>query len=190
LENLNNDQVEGFLFKYRHFIGDYKHIGTTRKWHRREVRIVRNRPDIYSYRDSQGFRIYPSEKDYVNNTNSRKLNVKLINATVFHYSYCRNPDLLLGKVKQFSGYYKAEHQVENDFKGYETFDFSTVADILAPYDESHPAVMQKKINNQDWVFKHNPSIVALSPRKKILHYIEMLTGWRIGEYRNYKLIKR
>ena len=61
LENLDNQQVEGFLFNFLHFIGDYKHIGTTRKWHRREIRIVRNNPNVYSYKDSQGFRAYPSQ---------------------------------------------------------------------------------------------------------------------------------
>ncbi|WP_316802712.1 glycosyltransferase [Pedobacter nototheniae] len=182
--------VDGFLFNFYHFIGDYKHIGTTRRWHRREIRIVRNLPNVYSYKDSQGFRIYPSPEDYKNQINSRKLNVKLLHARIFHYSYCRNPDLLLGKVKSFNNYYQSADKTENQYKEYKTFDFGTVADILAPFEQSHhPATMKKTIEAQDWTFKHNPKKIALSFRRLMLHRIEQVTGWRIGEYKNYKIIK-
>jgi glycosyltransferase involved in cell wall biosynthesis len=189
VENFADKKVEGFLFNFLHFIGDYKHIGTTRKWHRREIRIIRNDPSFYSYKDSQGFRSYPSLEDYKNETNSRKLNVKLLNARIFHYSYCRNPDLLLGKVKRFSSYYQPEEKTTEQYAAYKTFDFETVADILAPFNESHPATMKDTIAAQDWVFKHNPNKIDLSPRRMMLHRIEKITGWRIGEYKNYKLIK-
>ncbi|PIH00510.1 hypothetical protein CS542_04180 [Pedobacter sp. IW39] len=43
-----------------------------------------NDPSYYSYKDSQGFRSYPSLAD-TKNTNSRKLKVKLLNARIFHY---------------------------------------------------------------------------------------------------------
>lgn len=188
-DNLHNKKVEGFLFDFLHFIGDYKHRGTTRKWHRREIRIIRNDPSFYSYKDSQGFRSYPSLTDYENNTNSRKLHVKLLNARIFHYSYCRNPDLLLGKVKSFGSYYQPKEQVLENYKQYKTFDFGSIADILAPFEEAHPQVMKKTIAAQDWVFKHDPTRIDLSPRRMFLHKIEMLTGWRIGEYKNYKIIK-
>jgi glycosyltransferase involved in cell wall biosynthesis len=184
-----DENVEGFLFDFYHFIGDYKHIGTTRRWHRREIRIVRNRPDIYSYKDSQGFRIYPTPEDYAQQTNSRKLHVKLLKARIFHYSYCRNPDLLLGKVKRFNNYYQSQQKTEEQYKDYQTFDFGTVADILAPFTKSHPATMQQTVASQDWVFKHNPKKIALSFRRLMLHRIEQVIGWRIGEYKNYIIIK-
>ncbi|MBB5620247.1 glycosyltransferase involved in cell wall biosynthesis [Pedobacter cryoconitis] len=188
-DNLHDKKVEGFLFNFLHFIGDYKHRGTTRKWHRREIRIIRNDPSYYSYKDSQGFRSYPSLADYEKNTNSRKLKVKLLNARIFHYSYCRNPDLLLGKVKSFGSYYAPKEHVLEHYKKFKTFDFGTVADILAPFEEPHPATMKDTIAAQDWTFKHNPNKIDLSPRRMFLHRIEMLTGWRIGEYKNYIIIK-
>jgi glycosyltransferase involved in cell wall biosynthesis len=189
VKNLDDKQVEGFVFNFLHFIGDYKHIGTTRKWHRREIRIVRNLPDVYSYKDSQGFRIYPTPADYEAQQNGRKLNVKLLNAKIFHYSYCRNPVKLAGKAKSFSSFYQSKEQNEAQFEGYNTFDFETVADILAEFSDSHPKTMSETIAAQDWVFKHNPNKIALSPRRLFLHRIEKLIGWRIGEYKNYKIIK-
>jgi len=188
-DHLDDKKVEGFLFNFRHFIGDYRHIGTTRKWHRREIRIIRNDPTFYSYRDSQGFRSYPTLRDYEQGTNSRKLNVKLLNAYIFHYSYCRNPDLLLGKVKRFSNYYQPEEATEAYYGDQKTFDFGSVADILADFNGSHPKTMQETIKSQDWVFKHNPKKIALSFRRLMLHRIEKVIGWRIGEYKNYKIIK-
>jgi glycosyltransferase involved in cell wall biosynthesis len=189
VSNIDDKRVEGFVFDFIHFIGDYKHIGTTRKWHRREVRIVRNLPNVYSYKDSQGFRIYPTPDDYKTKQNSRKLNVKLLKAKIFHYSYCRNPERLVGKVKSFSSYYQSKEKNEEQFKGYHTFNFETVADILAPFTKSHPKTMAETIAAQDWVFKHNTKKIALSPRRLFLHRIEQNTGWRIGEYKNYKIIK-
>jgi len=189
LDNLTDQRVEGFVFDFLHFIGDYKHIGTTRKWHRREVRIVRNLPEVYSYKDSQGFRIYPTPGDYETKQNSRKLNVKLLKAKIFHYSYCRHPVRLAGKAKSFSSYYQSKEKNEEQFKGYDTFDFETVADILAQFTETHPKTMSETIAAQDWTFKHNPNKIALSPRRLFLHRIEQLIGWRIGEYKNYKIIK-
>jgi len=188
-ENLDNKRIEGFLFNFIHFIGDYKHIGTTRKWHRREIRIIRNDPSFYSYKDSQGFRSYPTLKDYEQNTNSRKLKVKLHKARIYHYSYCRDPDLLLGKVKRFTGYYQPEEQAAEYYNKFDTFDFNTIADVLAPFDESHPAVMAATIARQNWTFIEDPTRIDLSPRRLFLHRIEVLTGWRIGEYKNYKIVK-
>jgi len=188
-DNLEDKKVNGFAFDFLHFIGDYKHIGTTRKWHRREVRIIRNDPSFYSYKDSQGFRSYTTPEDYANELDGKKLNVKLLKAKIFHYSYCRNPDLLLGKVKRFVSYYQAKEKTDEQFASYQTFDFGTVADILADFNSPHPNTMAKTIAAQDWEFKHDPAKIALSPRRLMLHRIEQVTGWRIGEYKNYKIIK-
>lgn len=187
-DQLNNDEVEGFLFNFLHFIGDYNHIQTTRRVHRREIRIVRNRKDIYPYKDSQGFRTYPSEEDYQKDKNSRKLKVKFLDVPVFHYSACRNPDLMLGKAKQFLKYYRPEEKVEKYFEPYKTFDFATIIDVLQDFKGSHPAVMKHKIDTKNWEFIYDPSKSTFSFRHRMLHYIEKITGWRIGEYKNYKII--
>jgi len=41
-DNLANTKVEGLLFKYLHFYGSYDYYGHSRRWYRREIRIVRN----------------------------------------------------------------------------------------------------------------------------------------------------
>lgn len=186
--HLNDVKVEGFLFNFLHFIGDYKHIQTTRRLHRCEIRIVRNRKDIYPYKDSQGFRAYRSYEHYQQNHKGRKLSVKDLNVPIFHYSGCRHPDLMLGKIKQFYKHYHTEQDVKRLFEKYITFDFYTLIDILEDFRGTHPAVMSNKVNSQDWEFAYNPAKSTFSMRHRLLYYFEKLTGWRIGEYRNYKII--
>lgn len=187
-ENLEDEKVEGFLLKFIHFFGDYKHIGVTRRWHRHEIRIIRNNPSIYSYNDSMGFRVYPSADDYQKRINSRKLNVKKIDASVFHYSYSRNPSILLKKAKQFDRLWHDEKWIEKKYAGKSEFDFSQI-DYLEKFNGKHPAVMNSLIAEQDWKFEHKAGRTNFKLKEKVLYEIEKLTGWRVGEYRNYKLIK-
>ena len=62
-DNLADKNVEGLLFNYLHFFGSYNYIGTKYSWYRREIRIVRNQKDIFSFRDAQGFRIRENKKN-------------------------------------------------------------------------------------------------------------------------------
>jgi len=39
-------EIEGLLFKYLHFFGDYAHIGMGRQWYRKEIRAFRNTGSI------------------------------------------------------------------------------------------------------------------------------------------------
>ncbi len=40
--------VEGLLFNYTHFYGSYDYVGDSRKWYRKEIRIVRKNKTIRS----------------------------------------------------------------------------------------------------------------------------------------------
>ncbi|NJO25758.1 MAG: hypothetical protein HC867_08340 [Bacteroidia bacterium] len=52
----NDKSIEGLVFNYLHFYGTYDYVGDSRKWYRREIRMIRNDKNISSYRDAQGFR--------------------------------------------------------------------------------------------------------------------------------------
>jgi hypothetical protein len=58
-ELLHDTTVEGILFKYRHFWGDYDHYITSHAWYANEIRIVRNDPEIHSWESAQSFRRIP-----------------------------------------------------------------------------------------------------------------------------------
>ena len=61
-KHLHDQRVEGLLFNYLHFYGSYDYVGTSISWYPDEIRIIRNRKNIFSYRDAQGFRKLLNDK--------------------------------------------------------------------------------------------------------------------------------
>ncbi|MET3112756.1 hypothetical protein AAKU52_000474 [Pedobacter sp. CG_S7] len=176
-DNLTNTKVEALLLKYKHFYGSYDYFAESRRWYRREVRILKNLPGIHSYKDAQGFRI-----------NNRKLNVKLIDAHIYHYGWVKTPAGLQGKVRNFNQFYQTEKWIEQNFPVQQVFDMNN-ADRLVKFNETHPAVICDRINTSNWKFDQD--ITKIKPkmnfRRRLLQIIEDLTGRRLFEYRNYKL---
>ena len=171
-----NKEVEGLLFKYEHFFGSYEYVGDAPSWYRREIRIVRKDPQIRSYKDAQGFR-----------KGGRKLFVKQIDAFVYHYGWVKNPHYQIEKAKSFSKYWHSDQWIESKIPEIEMFDYSEV-DSLKAFTGTHPKVMIARITSQNWKFKFDFSKKKLSFKNKFKAVVESLTGWRIGEYKNYKKI--
>ena len=67
--------------------------------------------------------------------------------------------------------------------------FNSFIETLKKFDGTHPKVMQNRIDAMNWKFSFDPTQKKLSFKNKLLMAIEKWTGWRIGEYRNYHLIK-
>ncbi|TCC97569.1 glycosyltransferase family protein [Pedobacter hiemivivus] len=177
--SLNDAQIEGLLLKYVHFYGSYDYYAESRRWYRREIRVLKNLPGIHSYRDAQGFRI-----------NERKLRVKLIDAYIYHYGWVKTPKALQGKVRNFNQFYQTQDWVEQNYPVQEAFDMRN-ADRLVRFEGTHPKVIQNRIAATNWTFdedltKRTPK---MSLKRRILQKIEDLTGVRLFEYRNYKIIK-
>ncbi|NLK62099.1 MAG: glycosyltransferase, partial [Fusobacteria bacterium] len=57
---LNDKEVEGFLFKYIHFWGDYNRYHKSHSWYPKEIRIIRNDKEIHSWESAQSFRRIPN----------------------------------------------------------------------------------------------------------------------------------
>jgi hypothetical protein len=167
--------VEGLLFNYRHFYGSYQYLGNSRKWYRHEIRIVRNNIGVYSYKDAQGFRI-----------DNRKLNVKLIDAFIYHYGWVKNPHQQTEKQKNFHKLWHSDETVKNMVQADE-FDYNSI-DSLAIFDGAHPPVMKNRIAKVDWDFQFDVSKVKLKLKYRILNWLERITGHRFFEYKNYRKI--
>jgi hypothetical protein len=172
-EHLSNPSVEGLLFHYKHFYGSYNYVGESWSWYRREIRIVRNQKDIFSYRDAQGFRKKPN----------KKLNVKLINAYIYHYGWVRDPRAMQRKQRAFSSLYHDDSWVDEHVAKANEFDYSQV-DSLGLFRETHPAVMKQRIEQKNWKFDFDVSKKNYSLKERL----KRLVGIRIGEYKNYKII--
>ena len=96
---LNNAEVDGFLFNYYHFYGDYDHYFRDHCWYPFEIRIVRNDPEIHSFADAQSFRRITDfdGKSYPQKEGTSKLNVVSLNANMYHYGWVRPPSLMRKK---------------------------------------------------------------------------------------------
>ena len=168
--------VEGLLLKYLHFYGSYDFIGDSTRWYRNEVRIVRYDKGVSSFRDAQGFR-----------KNDRLIRVKPVDATMYHYGWVKPPEKQQEKQRQFHRLWHNDDRVKEMVGEANTFDYSTI-DSLARFTGTHPAVMLPRIQHTNWTFNFDPTRKKLSLKSRFKMLVERYTGWRIGEYKNYKVI--
>ncbi|HEX8545794.1 MAG TPA: glycosyltransferase family 2 protein [Cytophagaceae bacterium] len=171
----NDKDVDGLLFQYEHFFGSYEYVGDSRRWYRREIRIIKNNKNIRSYRDAQGFR----KRD------NSKLKVKEIDAYIYHYGWVKNPIFQQRKSNYFHTLWNGG--TSQEASDGQTFDYSFI-DSLALFKGTHPTVMKPRVQNQSWDFKFDLNKKQYSLRYGVLMFIERLTGWRIGEYKNFKKV--
>jgi hypothetical protein len=178
-KNLNKPEIEGLLFKYLHFYGSYDYCGSSRRWYRREIRLLKHIQGIQSYRDAQGFRL-----------NGRKIKVKLIDAYIYHYGWAKPPQGLKNKVRNFNKFYHDEDWMSQHMPETFEFDYSN-ADRLVKFTGTHPEVIQKRVKHTNWNINLNEvSKNKMNFRRRLLQKIEDITGWRIGEYKNYTIIEK
>lgn len=178
LEELKDDKaVEGVLFNYKHFYGSYDYVATSRKWYKKEVRIIRNDKSIRSYRDAQGFR-----------KNGNKLNVKQVDAFVYHYGWVKHPKEQQAKQMSFNKMWHDDKWMDKNVEKVDEFDYSNI-DFLERFEESHPKVMTDRINKVNWEFSFDPTKTKTSFKNKVLHSVESKLNYQFGEYKNYILLK-
>jgi hypothetical protein len=176
IQYLDDPSVEGLLFNFIHFYGSYRYIGNSRRWYRREIRVVRNRIGVNSWRDAQGFRI-----------GSRKMNVKLVDGSIYHYGWVKPPTIQQQKQKTFNRLWHSDSWISEHIQNGVQFDYSTGGN-LSEFNGTHPASMKNRIESQGWAFSYDPDKVKQTPRESVLNWIEKRTGYRIAEYKNYILI--
>lgn len=177
--NLDDQAVEGILFKYKHFYGSYDYVGDCRHWYRNEIRIIRNDKTIRSYRDAQGFR-----------KNGEKLKVALVDAMIYHYGWVRHPKFMLQKVEAVKKFYDgiSDDDALNIARKRE-FDYNAEFDALAKFEGTHPAVMNERINRLNWEVDFDLKKINMKLKYRILYRIEKWLGIRLFEYRNYKIVR-
>jgi len=199
-ELLDNERVEGILFKYKHFWGDYFHFHESHGWYPYEIRIIRNRPEIHSFESAQSFRKFEYYDNPRQQDGTHKLKVALVDAEVYHYGWVRPPHLMQKKNRAFHsihwGFKKAKEYYDN---ASQEFDFGPL-NCLSPFEGTHPQVMQERIKQMNWKEKLQYSGKPNKYRKphkherfkyRFLTFIEekFNVGKEIGGFKNYILMK-
>lgn len=185
-ENEGNSRVDGFLFPFIHFWGSYSYVRTSRRVHKNEIRVFRNNKCVRSYNESQGFRIYSGKEAYEAGEKGEKLRVKRLDVPIYHYNGVHSPKKLLNKIEKLSSFF---HNGKADVVENPELVLQQV-DRVELFKGTHPKVMQEKVASQDWEFTFDPKkAVWTKPKDKLMQPIEDFLGFRIGGYKNYKLIK-
>lgn len=176
---INDSQVDGLLFHYLHFFGSYDYVGASAKWYPHEIRVIKNRKDIYSYRDAQGFR----------KENDQKLNVIPINAFMYHYGWVKDPRAMQRKQENFHRYWHDDAWTEAHVVKAETFDYGSNVSELSLFEGSHPKVMQARIQAKNWKFDYDISMNRKTLKDKAKAWLKHYFGLDFS-YKNYIILKR
>jgi len=174
-DQLNDKRIMGLVFNYVHFYGTYDYYGDSRRWYNKEIRIIRNDPRIYSFRDAQGFRM-----------EGKRLPCKLINASIYHYGWVKSPALMDHKLRNLSTNWMGKAMKERIENTEGIFNYDEF-DSLERFKGSHPQVMLKRISEKNWNLDIDISKKRFTIKKWILYIIEKLTGKRLFTFRNYEL---
>jgi hypothetical protein len=169
----DDKNVQGLLFNHINFYGTYDYYADSRKWNKKEVRVIRNDKSISSWKDAMSFR-----------QDGKKLHVKFVDAMIYHYGWVKSP---LAQQKKRDSFHKLWHGDETNKPTFQDqeFDYSKT-DSVAIFKGSHPKVMLERIEKQNWKFEFDKSkAVKLSFRENILNIIYQKTGIHIGEFKNY-----
>ncbi len=174
----DDKRVDGLLFKYLHFYGSYDYVGVSSKWYRNEIRIVRNDKNIYSYLDAQGFRKGDNEK----------LNVKALDAYIYHYGWVREPETMNNKLENTKNFWGGVTLDPSETVYTGSFDY-TLIDALEKFKGTHPAIMHERIKRMNWKFDYDLSYNNYRFKDKVKNLLEKITGKRLFDYKNYKLLR-
>lgn len=201
---LDKPEIEGFLFKYKHFWGDYWHYHNSHGWYPREIRLIRNLPEIHSFQSAQTFRRIPDFDglSYKSKEGTFKLKVALIDAFIYHYGWVRPPKYMQSKQKTLNTNHQGKAKAEAWYKEKgEAFDYGGLG-ALTKFTETHPKVMEEWIAKFNWKDELNYSkktenphdlLIHLRPRYKFLTFIEKkIFGWKNKElgYNNWKIVDK
>ncbi|HRE75479.1 MAG TPA: glycosyltransferase family 2 protein [Flavobacteriales bacterium] len=174
----DDEKVDGLLLNYLHFYGSYDYVGSSPNWYRKEIRVVRNRSSIYSYRDAQGFRKGEDEK----------LNVIPVDAWMYHYGWVKDPRAMQKKQEEFNKLWHDDAWVKQHVVKADAFDYGAHVRELRRFTGKHPVIMQQRIAAKNWTFDHDISMNKKTMKDRFKQFVLDQFGWDIS-YKNYREIR-
>lgn len=170
LKYKDNKNVDGLIFNWKHFWGNYQYTCQGRCWYRRDIRIIKNNKNIRSWNDAQGFRL----------VNGEKLTGVKLNAHIYHYGWVRHPKYMRKKIQNSLWNRSLWKDTKDDL-----FDYNVEYDGVNNYNGSHPKVMQNRISEHDWDVNINVKMRKYPFKEKLLMWFERLTNHRLAENQHF-----
>jgi hypothetical protein len=172
----DNFKVDALLFNYQHFYGSYDYLGASNSWYKDEIRVIRNNKSFYSFKDAQGFR----------KGNNEKLHVISIPAFVNHYGWVKDPRAMQQKQESFHKLWHDDDWLDKNVIKAESFEYEKHVSQLVKFTDSHPKVMEERLQRVNWKFDYDISMSKRST-KDLLKDLLLKIGIN-PNYQNYKLI--
>jgi glycosyltransferase involved in cell wall biosynthesis len=183
-EYTQREDVDGLLFHYNHFWGDYDRVHRGHNWYDRDIRAIKNGRGIKSYKSAQSFR-----------KNGSKLRVADCGARIFHYGWVRHPDVMRRKQIALDSLHHDQEWVRKRHEDPgRPWDYGPL-DRIPRYSGTHPAVMADRIAGKDWRAEdysdpgNPPDHEHLRFWCRFHSFLERLIGRKIGGYSNWILVK-
>ena len=195
-ELLNDSRIDGLLFKYTHFWADFNHFVDAHGWYKNEIRIIRNKPDIHSWRDAQSFRLIPNfdGNNYRQELNTAKLNVAAVDAYIYHYGWARPPKYMKTKNSEFVSLFTGKKVIEAGI-----FDYGPL-NRYPIFKGTQPKIMEEWVSKFDWAGdlqykgKINRKRELTKHEKLKYRFVTFLEKYLfrrpMWEFKNYTLVKK
>lgn len=201
-QRLDEERIEGFLLNYLHFYGDYNHYAHQHGWYQKEIRIIRNLPEIHSFWTAQSFRKIPDfdGKSYQKKEGTEKLTVESIDARVYHYGWVRPPAVMQRKSKSLETIHRGKETANKMYaKRALQYDYGDMT-MMSRFKGTHPAVMEEWMEDFHWgedltfikgYQPNRPLMKHEQTKYKLLGWVEqnILRGKHLFPYRNWKEVK-
>jgi len=160
----NNEEVDGFLFHYYHFWGNFNYISYGRHAFRRAVRIIRNDKNIRSIRDALSFKKKSGDKLVVVDSGCH----------IYHYGWVRPPKTMERKTIDATW-----------TDSLRDFDYNKDYQTVLPFYQQHPAVMKSFQEKIDWKVKIDSRVNRVKGKNRFLNWFEKKTGHRLFESQQF-----
>ncbi|MCK4671542.1 MAG: glycosyltransferase [Candidatus Aegiribacteria sp.] len=176
----SRDDVDGLLFHYNHFWGNYNRVHRGHNWYDMDIRAVKNNRNISSWKDAQSFR-----KD------GKKLRVVDCGAWIYHYGWVRHPEVMRKKtIIMDSFYHDDEWMKKKHSDSGRPWDYGPL-DSVPVFNGTHPEIMRNRISEKDWNAEdysdpdNPPDLEHLRVSCRIHSALEKIIGRKIGGYSNW-----
>jgi hypothetical protein len=113
--------------------------------------------------------------------------VKPIDACIYHYGWVKEPAAMQRKQENFNKYWHEDDWLEKHVAKAEEFDYNRNVSRLTPFRDTHPKVMEKRIQDKNWKFDYDISYNRVTAKEKMKAMLKNYFGID-GNYKNYKII--